>query len=140
MSSTPTEPSEQEPLRIPVIEEQLAVGARAVETGRGVRIHKTVTEHPVTIDEPLLRDELRVERVAVDRIVGPGETPAQRYEGDTLVIPVLEEVLVVERKVRIREELHITRVRHEERHVETVALKAERIEVERFHEADGSGS
>jgi len=62
MSSTPTEPSEQEPLRIPVIEEQLAVGARLVETGRGVRIHKTVTGHPVTIDERLLRDELLVER------------------------------------------------------------------------------
>ena len=55
MSSTPSEPSEQEPLRIPVVEEQLTVGARAVDTGRGVRIHKTVTEHPVTIDERLLR-------------------------------------------------------------------------------------
>lgn len=64
--------------------------------------------------------------------------PGHRHEGDTLVIPVLEEVLVVERKLRIREELHITRVRHEERHVETVPLKAERVEVERFDETGHS--
>lgn len=140
MSSTPTEPSEQDVLRIPVIEEQLAVGTCTVDTGRGVRIHKTVTEHPVVIDEGLLRDELRVEHVPVDRIVGADQAPANRYQGDTLVIPVLEEVLVIERKVRIKEELHITRVRHEERHAETVALKAERVEVERFDEAEGSGN
>lgn len=140
MSSTPTEPSEQDALRIPVVEEQLALGTRTVDTGRGVRIHKTVTEHPVVIDEGLLRDELRVEHVPVDRIVGADQAPANRYQGDTLVIPVLEEVLVIERKVRIKEELHITRVRHEERHAETVALKAERVAVERFDEAEGSGN
>ncbi len=139
MSSTPTEPSEQEPLRIPVVDEQLTVGARAVDTGRGVRIRNTVTEHPVTIDERLLREELRIEHVPIDRIVGARDAPGHRHEGDTLVVPVLEEVLVVERKVRIKEELHITRVRHEERHVETVPLKAERVEVERFDEAGDSG-
>ncbi len=138
MSSTPTEPSAQEPLRIPVVEEQLAVGTRMVDTGRGVRIHKTVTEQTVTVDERLLRDELRIEHVPVDRLVGADEAPGHRHEGDTLVIPVLEEVLVVERKLRIREELHITRVRHEERHVETVPLKAERVEVERFDETGHS--
>ncbi len=138
MSSTPTEPSAQEPLRIPVVEEQLAVGTRMVDTGRGVRIHKTVTEQTVTVDERLLRDELRIEHVPVDRLVGADEAPGHRHEGDTLVVPVLEEVLVVERKLRIREELHITRVRHEERHVETVPLKAERVEVERFDETGHS--
>lgn len=140
MSSTPTEPSEQDALRIPVVQEQLALGTRTVDTGRGVRIHKTVTEHPVVIDEGLLRDELRVEHVPVDRIVGADQAPANRYQGDTLVIPVLEEVLVIERKVRIKEELHITRIRHEERHVETVPLKAERVEIERFDEAGDSGA
>lgn len=135
MSSTPAAPGEQEALRIPVIEERLAVGTRVVDTGRGVRIHKTVGEQAVAVDEGLLRDELHVEHVPVGRVVGAGEAPATRYEGDTLVVPVLEEVLVLERKVRIKEELHITRVRHEERHAETVSLKAERVEVERFDEA-----
>jgi stress response protein YsnF len=135
MSSNSSENSQQEGLRIPVIEEQLAVGTRLVETGRGVRIHKTVTEQPVTIDERLARDEVDVRHVPVDRIVALEEAPATRYEGDTLVVPVLEEVLVVERRLRIKEELHITRVRHEEHYRDTVPLKAERVEVERFDEA-----
>jgi uncharacterized protein (TIGR02271 family) len=115
-----------------VLEEQLSIGTRKVDTGRGVRIHKTVVEHPVTVDERLLRDETVVEHVPVDRIVAAGEAPTTRYEGDTLIVPVLEEVLVVERRVRIKEELHITKVRREERHLETVMLKSEQVEVRHF--------
>lgn len=140
MSSNIPENSQQEGLRIPVIEEQLAVGTHIVETGRGVRVHKTVTEQPVTIDERLMREEVDVRHVPVDRFVAPEEAPASRYEGDTLVVPILEEVLVVERRLRIKEELHITRVRHEEHYRDTVPLKAERVEVERFDDAAPSAS
>ena len=122
-------------LRVPVVAEELAVGTRTVDTGRGVRVHKTVVEQPVTIDERLGRDEVEVRHVAVDRIVAADEAPANRYEGDTLIVPVLEEVLVVERRVRIKEELHITRVRREEHHQEEVILKAEQVSVERFDES-----
>ncbi|HWJ94872.1 MAG TPA: DUF2382 domain-containing protein [Telluria sp.] len=122
-------------LRIPIVEEQLAVGTRTVETGRGVRIHKTVTEQPVSIDERLLRDEVEVRHVEVDRIVALDQAPAVRYEGETLVVPVLEEVLVVERRLRIKEELHITKARREERFQQTVMLKSEQVSVERFDEA-----
>lgn len=135
MSSNISENKPQEGLRIPVIEEQLAIGTRVVDTGRGVRIHKTVSEQPVTIDERLVREEVDVRHVPVDRIVALEEAPASRYEGDTLVVPILEEVLVVERRLRIKEELHITRVRHEEHYRDTVPLKAERVEVERFDDA-----
>lgn len=135
MAGPPAQPEQHDPLTVPVLEEQLTVGTRKVDTGRGVRIHKTVTEHPVTIDERLLRDEVVVEHVAVDRIIEPGEAPSTRYEGDTLVVPILEEVLVVERRLRIKEELHITRVRRDAHHLDTVVLKTEQVSVERFDEA-----
>ena len=122
-------------LRVPVVAEELAIGTRTVDTGRGVRVHKTVVEQPVTIDERLGRDEVEVRHVAVDRIVAADEAPANRYEGDTLIVPVLEEVLVVERRVRIKEELHITRIRREEHHQEEVVLNAEQVSVERFDES-----
>jgi uncharacterized protein (TIGR02271 family) len=125
----------QDPLVVPVVAEQLAVGTRTVDTGRGVRVHKTVVEQPVTIDERLARDEVEVRHVPVDRIVALEEAPANRYEGDTLIVPVLEEVLVVERRVRIKEELHITRIRREEQYQEEVTLKAEQVRVERFDES-----
>lgn len=136
MSVDPTklEPELQELIKVPVLQEEAWVEKRIVDTGRGVRIHKTVAEHPCQIDERLLRDEVEVTHVPVDRIVPLDQAPATRYEGDTLVVPVLEEVLVVERRLRIKEELHITRTRREERHVDTVLLKSEQVGVERFDE------
>ncbi len=135
MAGNTSDPTGQDLLTIPVVAEQLAVGTRTVDTGRGVRIHKTVVEQPVTIDERLGRDEVEIKHVAVDRIVAPEEAPATRYEGDTMIVPILEEVLVVERRVRIKEELHITRTRREERHQEAVVLKAEQVSIERFDES-----
>ncbi|WP_312552104.1 DUF2382 domain-containing protein [Massilia sp.] len=122
-------------MRIPVVAEQLAVGTRTVDTGRGVRVHKTVVEQPVTIDERLGRDEVEVRHVPVDRIVAPDEAPTTRHDGDTLVVPILEEVLVVERRIRIKEELHITRIRREDHHQQELVLKAEQVSVERFDES-----
>jgi stress response protein YsnF len=135
VSKEPAAVSEQAPLKVPVIEEQALVDKRVVDTGRGVRIHKIVAEHPCQIDESLTHDEVQVSHVPVDRIVALDQAPATRYEGDTLVVPILEEVLVVERRLRIKEELRITRTRREERHTETVMLKAEQVKVERFDDA-----
>jgi stress response protein YsnF len=106
-----------------------------VDTGRGVRISKTVTELPFEVNEILHRDEVSVRHVPIDRIVAVGEAPASRHEGDTLIIPIVEEVLVVERRLRIKEELHVTTTRREEHYAETVMLKSEQVHVERFDEA-----
>ncbi|NHZ61404.1 DUF2382 domain-containing protein [Massilia sp. CCM 8694] len=114
--------------------EELRVGKRVVDTGRGVRIHKTVSEHPHQVDETLLYDELDVRHVIVDKIVLLSEAPLARQEGDTLIVPVLEEVLVTERRLRIKEEVHITRIARTRTHAATVMLREEDIVVERFDE------
>lgn len=126
-------------LAIPVHEEQLRVGRRLVDTGRGVRVHKTVTEHPHQVDETLLHDTLDVRHVPIGQLVPAGEIPAARQEGDTLIVPVLEEVLVLEKRLRLREELHITRHRHGSRHAETVVLRAESVTVTPFDDASDTG-
>jgi uncharacterized protein (TIGR02271 family) len=131
------QPNGQEQLTVPVFREEVQVEKQAIDTGRGVRIHKTVAELPCHIDERLLRDEVEVSHVPVDRIVPLDAAPATRYEGETLVVPILEEVLVVERRVRIKEEVRITRTRREEHHAETVMLKSEQVSVKRFDEAGG---
>jgi len=140
IDSAETDSENQELARVPVVQEDAWVEKRVVDTGRGVRIHKTAVEHPCRIDESLLRDDVEVNHVPVDRIVPLDQAPATRYEGDTLVVPILEEALVVERRLRIKEELHITRTRREERHVDTVLLKSEQVSVERFDEHDDTSS
>lgn len=123
---------------LPVHREELQVGTREVDTGRGVRVHKRVAERPQHIEQLLWRDELDVQHVAVGTVVSAEDLPSARYEGDTLIVPVLEEVLVVEKRYRIKEELHITRTRREHHHAETVTLKSEDISVEWFDESSGT--
>jgi uncharacterized protein (TIGR02271 family) len=122
-------------ITLPVYQEELHIGTRSVETGRGVRVNKSVTEHPYQIEQTLLHDEVVVKHVAVDRIVSLADAPASRYEGETLIVPVLEEVLVIERRIRIKEEIHIIKKKREERHSETVFLKSEEVSIEHFDEA-----
>ena len=58
---------------------------------------------------PLFREDCDVERVSVKRMI---DKPAEiRQEGDTMIIPLMEEVLVVEKRLMLREELHIRRRR-----------------------------
>jgi stress response protein YsnF len=122
---------------VPVIREELDVTTRVVDTGRGVRVTRSVTEQPVEISEQLWHEELDVQRVAVDRVVA--EVPPSRYEGDVLVVPVVEEILVIEKRFRIKEELRITRLRRQQEYRETVSLRAEDVQVEAFDEAARDG-
>ena len=119
---------ERESRTLPVVEERLEVGKRTVVRS-AVRVRKVVDEHDETVEVPLERRRVEVERVEVNRYVD--EVPPDRTEGETLIVPVVEEVLVVEKRLVLREELRITtRV---EQHVEKkeVTLRRERVEVER---------
>jgi hypothetical protein len=98
-------------------------------TGR-VRLTRVVTEREEVIDERLLRDQVRVRRVPIGHEVdGPMET---RYEEDTLVIPVMREELVIGRRWILVEELHVSRLRREERDSERARVRNERLRIERL--------
>ena len=116
------------PLVVPVLAEALDVQTRRVETGR-VRLHKTVQTREVLVDEPLLREEVAIERVPVNRVV-EGPIPV-RYEGDTMIVSVLEEVLVVDTRLLLKEEVRITTRRTERHAPERVTLRREDVTVER---------
>ena len=60
-------------------------------------------------DEPLWREEVEVTRVPMQRVVD-GPVPV-REENDTTIISVVEEVLVVEKRWMLREEIHIRKQR-----------------------------
>ena len=114
---------------IPLAEETLSVGKRQVETGR-VRFRTEVTERTQPVDEPLLRTEVSTRRVEVNEFVDT--PPAVRYEGDTMIVPILEEVLVVEKRLRVKEEVYITTVQTEHHAPQTVTLRAETLVEERL--------
>ena len=116
-------------IAMPVLEETLSVGKREVETGR-VRFSTTVTERVETVDEPLFKTVVEVKRVGVARFVDA--PPAVRYEQDVMIVPILEEVLVVEKRLRVKEEVYISQKREEYRSPQQVTLRTETLSEERL--------
>ena len=115
-------------LVIPVVEEELHLGKRQVETGK-IRVTKTVHEQDEIIDLPLLQETFEVTRVPVNRVVeGP---VAVRYEGDTLIVPLFEEVVVVQKQLVLKEEVHLTKKQAEAREPKRVTVRSEEAHVER---------
>lgn len=125
---------------VPVIEEFLHVGTRLIDTGRGVRIHKAVLQTPHLVEQNLLQEEMTIEHVRHDRALEAGQVPEVRYEGETLIIPVLEEVLVVQKQLRLKEEIRVTRTRHSVSSSQTVMLDAEQVRLEHFDENDDTSA
>lgn len=117
---------------IPVLSEDLVVERRSRVTG-GVRLHKRVSDRVAEIDESVVRERVVVERVPIDEPITDGRIPqVHEREDGVLVVPVLEEVLVVQKRLVLREELHVRRVREETRERQSVPLRREHVDVERF--------
>lgn len=121
-------------LVIPVVEEWLEVGKRAVESG-AVRLRKVVHHDVVTVDEPLAGDVVEVERVAVDRLLDAEVTV--RYEGDVMIVPVVEERVVTLKQLVLVEEIRITRRARVESKPREMTLRREEVIAERLDPASG---
>jgi len=114
---------------IPVLEERLRVDKTIVETGR-VRLSKRVYEEAETVSVSLVEETHEVQRIPVNRYVDA--PPAIRYEGDAVIVPVLREVLVVEKRLMLVEEIVLTKRRIETQHEQQIPLRREEIVVERI--------
>jgi stress response protein YsnF len=81
----------------------------------------------------LRSDRVEVERVGIGREVAPGESaPSVRNEDGVVVVPVLEEVLVVEKRLVLREEIRLRIAVSAEAVEQTIALRRQHAEVERL--------
>ena len=128
--SEPLPPADAAPaLTIPVVAETLHVDKQTVETGRVV-LHKTVHTTTETADVPLRQETVQVQRVAVNRYVD--EAPAVRYEGDTMIVPVLREEMVITKRLLLVEELHVHTQVLTTHAPQTVALRHEEVTYERI--------
>lgn len=111
----------------PVLEETLCVDVHKVE--ERVSVHTKVHERAELVELLLRTDSLDIERVKLDQVVQTA--PVVREEGDLLIVPVLEEILVVEKRLILCEEIRIGRSRTMQPHHEIVRLRREEVIVER---------
>jgi uncharacterized protein (TIGR02271 family) len=118
---------------VPVLADALEVQQRRVETGT-VRLTKVVHAREVQVDEPLWREEVEVTRVPMQRVV-EGPVPVREEQGTT-ILSVVEEVLVVEKRWMLREEIHIRRQRTETHQPQQITLHSEEVQIERISHAE----
>jgi uncharacterized protein (TIGR02271 family) len=115
--------------RIGLAEEQLEISKREVERGRVV-VRTRVEERDEIAEIALQQQDVTIERVP--RGVPIETAPAEREEDGVLIIPVVEEQLVVTKQLILKEEIRITRHRRTELVREPVRLRSEQVEIERL--------
>lgn len=120
-----------------LVEEELHVGARQRETGR-VRVSVRTENVAETVEQTLRHSYATVERVPVDREVS--ELPVTREENGILIVPVVEEILVVEKRLVLREEIHLRMHEAEEMVQQPVERRVQHAVIERLAPEDGDPS
>jgi uncharacterized protein (TIGR02271 family) len=120
-----TQPDPNAPIAL--VEETLSISKRRVETGR-VRIGIRTESNEVQAEASLLDQYVEVERIPIGREVA--EIPVVREEGDVTVYPVLEEILVVEKRLVLKEEVHVRRVSSRTVVSQPVTLRRQRADID----------
>ncbi len=127
----------QEEIRIPLHQEEVVV-SRLKREQAVVRVATQTRSREQQVDAELAHERVEIERVPFGHVVDA--VPPVREEGDVTVMPVVEEILVVERKLVLKEEVRIRRIRSTERYHETVTLREQEAVVTRTPiEAPGHG-
>lgn len=124
---SPTASSETEVLAL--AEEEVRLGKRMVTTGK-VRIRTVVDIETELAKATLAGETVEVTRTPVDRIVD--QAPGIRVEDDVTIIPVMEEVLIVEKRLVLKEEVRIRRVATTEDVEIPVELRKQHAVIERL--------
>lgn len=126
MTVTPDEHAETV---IPLVEDVLRVNKRLVETGK-VRISLTTERVEEIVRETLRTRHAEIERIPIGREVS--EVPQTRQDGDAMIVPVFEEILVIERRFFLKEEIHLRLVDGEQSFEQSVLRRVQRAMVERL--------
>jgi stress response protein YsnF len=114
-------------LAIPLVEERVSTSKRIVETK--VRVRTRLEEHQQMVQAELARDHVDIQRVPMNLEIS--EVPDIRQVGETMVIPVVEEVLVVEKRLMLVEEIHVKREHGAEKITQPITTLKQRAEIER---------
>jgi uncharacterized protein (TIGR02271 family) len=128
---------DQERERLQIREEQLRAQKQPVQTGE-VRIGKEVTEEQKSINVPVSREEVFVERH--DFAPRPADQPVSETEGETIRVPVVEEQVRVEKQPVVTGEVEIGKRQVQDTQQFTDTIRREEPRIERQGEVNVQGS
>jgi uncharacterized protein (TIGR02271 family) len=124
----PDQEQQTKDLRIPLHVEEISVSRREIKKAN-VQVALVTGTREQLIDEELTHVRVEIERVPIDRTIEVA--PPIRQEGDITIIPVVEEVVIVERRLVLKEEVRVRRVSVKEQHQETVVLRQQEAVIAR---------
>ncbi len=124
-------------VRVPIIEETATIDKVVVQTD-AVRILTSVDEREVTVRDTVVGETFDIRRVTMDRVVDIA--PPLRKEGSTTIISLVEERVVVEKRLFLIEEIHVTRKATQEHVAIPVTLRSTRATIERPSQTTGNAS
>lgn len=113
---------------VPVIEERLVAETPWKAAGT-VHLRLRTEEAAQTVGAEIAREDLEIAEVEIGRVLAAGESPAPRQEGDTLVIPVVEERLVVAKERVLAREVRMTKRTATEHREVTDTVRRQRVEI-----------
>lgn len=90
---------------------------------------RRTSSRDVLVEEDLVREHVVVERVPIGRIVETA--PPVRQEGDVTIVSVVEEEIVIQRRLILKEEVRFRREKAVERYSENVSLREQHVTVTR---------
>jgi uncharacterized protein (TIGR02271 family) len=122
---------------LPVIEEELQVGKRIVETG-GVRLRSRIVETPVEEHLRLREEHVHVERNPVNREATAADF--NNFREGTIELTEHAEVPVVAKDVRVVEEVRLEKQVEERQEVIHDTLRATEVEVENLGTTGTTGA
>jgi uncharacterized protein (TIGR02271 family) len=130
---------EDDEVRVRRSEEELLVGRREREAGT-MRIRKRVRTETEHLEVPKKRVEVTVERVPVEEGQSDeaGITTTPQIEEEEIVVPVVEEEIVVEKRPVVKEEIRIRKQVVEDVEVIEEDVRKEEVEIDdqTHHEKD----
>jgi uncharacterized protein (TIGR02271 family) len=124
----PDQERQPKDLRIPLHVEEVSVSRREIKKAN-VRIALITGTREQLIDKELTHVRVEIERVPIGRTIEV--VPPISHEGDITIIPVVEEMVVVERRLVLKEEVRVRRVSTKEQHQETVVLRQQEAVITR---------
>ena len=120
---------------VPLYSEELSVSRQQI-TGDTVQVSVVTHEGEGVVDEMLNHERVEIDRVPIGHPVDA--IPPVRQEGETTILPVVEEIIVVQRRLILKEEVRIKRLHVSERYQEAVVLRKQDAVITRMEPDSGS--
>lgn len=126
--SVPPQQASGEEQRLPLMEEHATLDKARVLDSR-ISIERTTTSAEELLETELAREEVEIEHIAKNQPVEDGYSAEVRYEGEVMIIPVIEEHVEIIRRRVLKEEVHIRKVKKVEPYQQKVLIRSQEVKI-----------